>query len=1314
MLAPIDEASRLPTGPVRATLLGRFSVAYAGKEAGPWARPPARRLLQLVLVSPGHRVSREAARAAIFPSRGREQGTRSLYQALSMARSALSAFGQIGGDLLQADRAHIWLNPAFQVEVDVEQQQERLHAALAASAGPLRDAQLVRAIPAEGLLLADEPGAEWACRPREQFEWLRQEARLALARDRLRGKGNAGPEAVLSAWEDCTEHDPTSEEAASALMRLYAAQGRAAMVESTYLRCSRALEDLGLRSSPGLFEVYRATSAVAPAIWPGGDGAPAARSPVTVPDPATAPERRLVSVLFAELASLARTSELTSAEDLREEVASALAEVMAQVEELGGIVTSVSGTGLVGLFGAPEAHEDDPERAVRAALRAVKRLGRPGNNMSLRCGVESGRAVVGPMVASSPAHFGAVGAVVSTAARLQSLARPASVLVGRATRAAAEELFEWGQPEELPGSSAQEPAIAYYVVGQSAPRSTSTGQRRKGRPTPLVGREEELEALKEVIRSVTAGVGGALVLAGEPGVGKTRMVQECRKLFTAWVGAGSGRLPLWLEGRAVSYASAEPYGLFRQLLAAWLGLAPDESEGVVRPALARATRAVFGAAGTGDEAALLGQVLGLPLGPTSPLPAGLGPEALQRATFAAFGELVTRLAKHGPTVLVLEDLHWADATSLRLTEQLAHVAESHPLLLVLTRRPEPDKGVSALEEKLASMEGVRVRRLELSCLSDPGSAVMVRALAGDHVDEAAIAAVIRGTGGNPLFMEERFFSLLEVQALVRGSTGWQLEKEGPGDLPELLGRLVQARLDRLGPAARRIVSAASVLGAEFSLPMVRAVVGPGAELEEPLAELRSAGLLVELRDQPGPSYRFRHALIQEAAYQALLKDQRQRLHARAAWGLEKLAAGKTEEASGVLARHFSLGGEQRRAAHYFALAGDHALAAYANEEAVELYRSALELSEDTLIRAELGLKLSRALSQTGDIDMAQKVGHIAAVSCRSQEPLLAARCYSWLGSLEADHHRYSDAADDLARAEEVLAELPDKGTDQWVEAWLEVQLALLSLYYWQNETDLAVAVQSRAHPLVEARGSLRQKARFYLNRATHALRRSRYLVDDGIIADFRKAWATVCEAGADELYWVEFEIGFAQLFRGDLDEAEHVLEKVLSVARRARDDVTVLRCLSYLACTHLRQHDPEGVRRVAPEGEALARKLVFPEYLGMAKAALSWAAWAEGDFDQAGQLAGAALTAWDNAALWSYPFWWVALFPLVSVRLAQGRTAEAADAAGKMIGPPRQRLPDELEAALVAGISAFRGGNVEMAGSELAKAVEVARRLRYA
>ena len=1071
-----------PGGAVFVTLLGRFTISVAGRAAGPWPRPTARRLCELVLVSPGRRVSREAACEALFPNLGPEAAANALSKALTMTRTVLSDLGGAAASLVLADRSYIWASSGRQVVVDLEPHQEALEMALHMEPGAARDLALVGALAGTGVLLEEEPYAEWALRPRERLEWSRQEARLELARDRTRGHGRSSSESVVAAWEDCLEIDPTSEEAASALIRVYTAQGRRQLASSTYEHCRAALEELGLHASPALEELSRATIGVAPRR-PGGSGL-GTSAPTRPSSPRLAKEeRRLVSVLFAELSGPVGTGQRLDPEDLRQVVGDALAGVIAEVEGLGGTVTSVSGGGLSALFGAPEAHEDDPERAVRAGFRvlsATHGLAGAAGPLAVRIGIETGAAVVGPLASGARADYGAVGEVVGAAAALQSAAKAGSVLVGPSTRGATEGTFEWGPSEDVVRVPGAKPLTGSYLERPKARPLGYRGHARSAGHARLVARTVELATLDEALREATSGTGSLAFVIGEPGLGKTRLVQECRKRFMAWVGAGTGRLPLWLEGRCASYASSTPYGLFQQLMSAWVGAAPEEGEEVLRPALERAMRAVFGDDSYHDPFSLLANMLGLRTGPEGRRLAQLSPEGLQRATFAAVRSLLARLVAKGPTVLALEDLHWADPTSLRLTEELAALAGESPLFVLATRRPEPDPGVSALEGSLEATDVCQVRRIELSPLPGTAERALARSLIGDDAALAVIETVCSGVEGNPLFLEERLSSLVETGALVKEAAGWHISGRLDDQVPEVLERLIRSRVDRLRPLPHEAIVAASVLGSEFPLSVLGAVTQINGGLPAAVGELCATGLLTEVRTVPEPAYRFRHALIQEATYRGLLRTQRRQLHARAAWGLEAASSERLEEVAAVLGHHYAAAGETERAVHHLEVAGDHAAAGFASEEAIASYRKAVgiadaEPSSPALAKAAVHLraKLGQVLWHTGRHEEAREIINEALQLVGPVGTSQAARLQASLGHVESADHRYDAGLAAFDAADELLGDLPEDQDQATVDLWLEVQVdGRALLHYWRNEPEKAAAILDTTDPSSRHAGRL--------------------------------------------------------------------------------------------------------------------------------------------------------------------------------------------------------------------------------------------------
>ncbi len=484
-------------------------------------------------------------------------------------------------------------------------------------------------------------------------------------------------------------------------------------------------------------------------------------------------------------------------------------------------------------------------------------------------------------------------------------------------------------------------------------------------------------------------------------------------------------------------------------------------------------------------------------------------------------------------------------------------------------------------------------------------------------------------------------------------------------------------------------------------------------------ELCSAGLLVEVRRSPEPYYRFRHALIQEATYQGLLRQQRRQLHARAAWGLEQSSVGRLDDVAGVLGHHYALAGEQRRAAHYLELAGDHAAAAFANEEALASYGWALDLIEadgeplTAAPAAGLWLKSERILERLGRFADASAAARKALMMASDVAPVLAARCHFSLARLDVVQQRVEQAFASFDTAESLLPDRLFWDDDDWA-LWFDMQRERAQLHYWRDEPDLGIAVLERAGRAVEERGTSRQKAEFHSAMANQRFRKARFLIDNGIVDQYRTSWAAAVEGRLqDVLYSVQFSLGLALLCQGDLAAAQVELEGSLGRARRVGDRVTELRCLTYLAETHLRQHDVGTVSEMAPQTKELASALGFPEYVGMATAMMAWVAWKEGNAAEVEDRARQALENWCATAV-VFPFHWICLWPLTAVRLAGGQLAEAVEASRQMLAPAQQSFPGDLESALRAALDAWEVGDAQLAGERLGAALDLATRFRYA
>jgi ABC-type oligopeptide transport system substrate-binding subunit/class 3 adenylate cyclase len=659
-------------------------------------------------------------------------------------------------------------------------------------------------------------------------------------------------------------------------------------------------------------------------------------------------ERRFVTALFADLVGSTTLAERLEPEELKLVVGDAVGRIVTAVEAFGGTVKDLAGDGVLALFGAPVAHEDDPERALLAALRIVDDVGSFADDVrrswgidgfGVRVGVESGPVVVGAVGAGSRVEYGATGDAVNVAARLQSHADPGTILVGDGTASRVEPRFEWGATRELELKGRSAPVAARPVLGPTAVRVPGRGL--EGIQTEVVGRDRELGDIRNVVEGALAGTGAILIVSGEPGIGKTRLLSEARRLFEGG-SAPKGR-PRWIEGKCVSYGESMTYWPFRDLVRSWLGVLADEPEMRVRIALRRQVERLFGDR-TPELFPYLAAMLGLNLeAEDSDRLAELSPEALQYRTFEVVRHLLQRLADDGPVAVALEDLHWADATSLQLIERLLPDTEHEALLLVLTLRQERDHPAWRLREDAARELPHRTTELPLGALSGDAGLDLLRSLVGERVLPAAMERrILDHAEGNPFFLEELVRSLVDAGSLVREGDGWRFDHETEVEIPPTVEKLILARIDRLDAHPRDVLTAASVLGREFGLPLLEAVSGDG-DVGGSLSSLMRLDLLREARRWPEPEYRFKHALIQEAAYRTLVVDERRALHRKAASWLEERYAGHTDEVAALLAHHWLAAADEDKAVVYLTRAGDRARQEYALDEAIASYRELLPI-----------------------------------------------------------------------------------------------------------------------------------------------------------------------------------------------------------------------------------------------------------------------------------------------------------------------------------------------------------------------------------
>ncbi len=630
-------------------------------------------------------------------------------------------------------------------------------------------------------------------------------------------------------------------------------------------------------------------------------------------------ERRIVSVLLADIADSTTIGERLGPERskfLFDEVTRLL---VAEVKRFGGTVAQFTGDGLYALFGVPSAHDDDAERAVRAALAMQAALGGYAKDVLEAYNVElAGRIGVntGPIVlladddAPPEERFNALGDTVNIAARLQSAAGHGGVAVSPATAQQIEGAFDLESIGELELKGRAAP-IEVFRVGDAR-------EREARRLSPLIGRDAELMALDDAMADLADGRGAIVAITGEPGIGKSRLIAEVRTRAEDRV--------RFFSTQGISYAQDVPYYPLRELLRACLGLGVADPEARVRLEL-KAQLAAALAEQADAYYAFLAALLGLTLEDDAAQRLdALARDSVQRQSHEAVAEFVRALAKERPVCLVLEDLHFADEPTLELFEELLQLAEEEPVALLLAYRHDPDLRSWQLGEAARRRYRHRFRELLLDPLDASDAVRLASAAAGRDLPDHIAARLAERTGGNPLFLEEA-----ARDAVERG--------DGAA-VPAAIQETLQARLDRLAPDVRDVASVASVVGRSFGLPLLERLVPP-ERLRPALSELQRLDLVVEERRRPTPEYRFRHGLVREAAYSSLLDQRRRDLHRVVGTTLEELGKDELSEAYGLLAHHFAEADEPERAARYLLDAGNAARDVYADQEAIASYRRAL-------------------------------------------------------------------------------------------------------------------------------------------------------------------------------------------------------------------------------------------------------------------------------------------------------------------------------------------------------------------------------------
>lgn len=928
-------------------------------------------------------------------------------------------------------------------------------------------------------------------------------------------------------------------------------------------------------------------------------------------------ENRALTILFADLTASVRTTAHLHHEDAAALVNGVLSMMVEAVLAHGGRINQLLGDGVLAFFGAPQAHEDDPERAIQAALQIRQAVQARGFDMT--AGINAGEVYLGTMGTAGYREVHAVGAVINLAARLQQKAHPGQILVGEGVYRAARGAFAFARHQvDMKGFA--DPIAAYEVAGERARPEKIRGI--EGLSAGVVGRDEELAALAGAMAALRRGHGRMASLVGDAGVGKSRLIAEVKVLALAreW----GQRPPLLLEGRCLAVDMAVSYGPFRDMVRDYLTLRAEDdgrARGDQLTALLEGlvARGSLAAAHVQEISPLVNRALALGAEVVEDRrPHHADPEQVKRATILALRDLLLALSAGRPLILILDDLHWADTLSLEVIALLMDSLDRAPVLMLCAYRDDKEHACHDLGRVAAQRCGARYTELRVRELAPAPSRRLIDTLLPGHTLPSSVTALIlQKAQGNPFFLEEIVRALIDAGMVYREGDVWRARADiATVTVPTSVQAVILSRVDRLSAEARRVLESAAVIGRLFRRRLLAQLVHAhdDAGLEAALRELEERALIYLERAAPEEEYAFRHVLAQDTVYRSLLRRRRAASHRQVAEAIERIDSDRLEENCVVLAHHYACSNTYGRAVPYLEQAGDQAATHYALATAEGHYREATailnRLGRDPAPE-RLREKLARALSD---------LSHYAESLAMLRE---VAHAYQAAGNV-------AGVARSLARIAEIHA--------------------------WSGSGDEGIRYLRPLVASIEPRATPRDLIPLYnhlsaLHFASGGYREALALAEQALV--LARACGDDHEAGG-----LEFQRGNVLGALGRAREALRAAEEALRAGAEANDLLLMCAALINVAfCNVVLGHIGAGLDIFA-RARDVAERVGQPNALILAVAWNGWALFLAGRWDEAREALGRAVAVSSaSEGCWGSAY---ALLGMGQLLLAEGRRDEAA------------------------------------------------------
>jgi DNA-binding SARP family transcriptional activator len=789
---------------------------------------------------------------------------------------------------------------------------------------------------------------------------------------------------------------------------------------------------------------------------------------------------------------------------------------------------------------------------------------------------------------------------------------------------------------------------------------------------PLMGRDAAWQALKRAHERFERG--GLILLQGEAGIGKSRLMQEF----------ASRQARLVLTGNCHATTQTLPYQPIVQAL----------RQALAQPALWQSIRPIW----LTEAARLLPE---LPDAfPSLPAPIEVKPDQAQARLYEALCQCFLGLAAQTPVLLCLDDLHWADDATRGWLATLAAKLAGSDLCLLAAYRLEEAAAVAGVKEPF--LRRSLLAEVSLSGLSAEAVCELLGRLPQPPPEPGTLAErIASATAGNPFFVLETVRTLLERDLLACPA----------GELPlaRTVHEAVEERLGRLSPVARQVVESAAVLAPDLQFELIQQTAGRSElEVADGLDELVRRQLLLD-----GEQHQFKHDLLAQVAYQHLTAGRRRLLHRRAAEAFGRVYQAQQENVAAQMARHYDVAGEGTEALRHLTRAARAAQQIYAHEEALRYLQRTLALAAVNE-RPVLG----QLHEQTGDV-LALLDRHDEAISAYQESmrhipadhQVWESRIHCKEGNSWRSLHRYAEAMQAYKLAEQALDRRKAESDSHWWQEWIRIQLEKMWVCYWLAQWQTSSELADEVRPALDQCGTLSHKADFFALLGATNLRRERHCPSAETINYVRNALETARKLGNPGVIALYgFGLGFCLLWRGELAEAEEHLQAALELAERTENAVLRSRCLTYLTLLYRKRGQKVETAAYAIRSRASAEATQMLEYAGTAEANLAWVAWQEGDGVRTFEHGRTALELWGKlpAGHASCAFQWTALFPLISVSLTQHELEQAIAYARAILQPPQQRLPDALTALLQQAIAAWEQSEPQVAANHMEPALQLA------